>query len=255
MALSTLTGSCWVSLRRTIPGFREVAEDRVVLVGVRDLAPYQRDRLERSAVAVAYCGEAETLSIEQTSLAHIAALASRVDGLYVHIDFDSLDDSYGRANEYAAPFGLRVEQLASIVAAASARLPVRALTFTAYDPTLDADGRFAAVALWAIEEVRAGDTAALEWRCRANDWVLAAVVVEADGHPVMDVDPVRVDGDDDRRRSKVTGADPVRRLVHGEVDPDGARALNHQALRDCRGRSHFPSSRSPGALVRGSARP
>jgi arginase len=153
MALSILTGSCWAALRRTIPGFREVAECDVVLVGVRDLAPYQRERLERSAVRVAYGGERETLAIEQSAVAHLDALAFAVEALYLHVDFDSLDDSYGGANQYAAPFGLTVEQLTSIAGAASARLPVAALAFTAYDPTLDEGGYFATVAIHAIEAV------------------------------------------------------------------------------------------------------
>jgi arginase len=153
MALSTLTGGCWAALRRTIPGFREIAESDVVLVGVRDLESYQRERLERSSIGVAYGGERDQLAFEQPALELVEALAARVDALYVHVDFDSLDDSYGAANEYASPFGLRVEQLARVAAAASARLPVPALAFTAYDPTLDEGGRFAAVALRAIEEV------------------------------------------------------------------------------------------------------
>jgi hypothetical protein len=33
-------GSCRRALRRTVPGFHEIDEQRVVLVGVRDLEPY-----------------------------------------------------------------------------------------------------------------------------------------------------------------------------------------------------------------------
>ncbi len=147
MTLSTLTGSCWAALRETIPGFRVIPESRVVLVGVRDLEPYQRERLDASAVRVAYAGESQRRAIEDTAVAHVEALAPDVDGLCVHVDLDSLDDSYGRANEYAAPFGLTLEQLARIVAAARARRPIRALAFTAYNPTLDNHRRFATTAL------------------------------------------------------------------------------------------------------------
>jgi arginase len=158
MALATLTGSCWATLRRTIPGFREVGEDDVVLVGVRDLAEYQRDRLERSAVRVVYGGERRVFAIEEAVLPHIDALSQSIDVLYIHVDFDSLDDSYGRANEYAAPFGLRVEHLVRIVSAAASRIPVAAIAFTAYDPTLDDNERFLAVALRATEAVIAAVT-------------------------------------------------------------------------------------------------
>jgi arginase len=117
MALSTLTGSCWAALRETIPGFSVIPERSVVLVGVRDLEPYQRARLEASALRVAYAGESRQHAVEETAIAHLGALAPTVDGLYVHVDLDSLDESYGNANEYAAPFGLRIE-IEAVVAAA-----------------------------------------------------------------------------------------------------------------------------------------
>jgi arginase len=153
MALSTLTGSCWAALRETIPGFRVIQEINVVLVGIRDLEPYQQARLAASAVRVAYAGESKQGAVEETAIAHLEALAPTVDGLYVHVDLDSLDDSYGMANEYAAPFGLRIEQVARIVAAARAHRPIRALAFTAYNPTLDDHGRFATAAVATIEAV------------------------------------------------------------------------------------------------------
>jgi arginase len=153
MALSTLTGSCWASLRRTIPGFHEVAESNVVLVGVRDLEPYQRARLARSSIRVAYGGEANELVVDQAAMSHLETVARSIDTFYVHVDFDCLDDSHGRANEYAAPWGLRLEQLTRIVAGASRLRSVSAIAFTAYDPTLDSTGQFAAVAIRTIENV------------------------------------------------------------------------------------------------------
>ena len=50
MGLAILTGSGWRALRETIPGFAPVREADVVLAGVRDLEPYQRERLAASAV-------------------------------------------------------------------------------------------------------------------------------------------------------------------------------------------------------------
>jgi arginase len=153
MALSTLTGSSWAALRRTIPSFREVPERDVVLVGVRDLEPYQRERLECSSLGVAYGGESEQGTLEQAAIAHLNAMAESIDTMYVHLDFDCLDDSYGQANEFAAPWGLTLEQLARIVATARDLRPVGAIAFTAYDPSFDTDGQFAGVAIRTIEEV------------------------------------------------------------------------------------------------------
>jgi arginase len=44
MALSRLHRLCWAALRETIPGFRAIPEDNVVLVGGRDLEPYEPSR-------------------------------------------------------------------------------------------------------------------------------------------------------------------------------------------------------------------
>jgi hypothetical protein len=53
MALSTLTGSCWAALRRTISRFREIAERDVVLVGDQP-APSERGRGDRAGAAGAF---------------------------------------------------------------------------------------------------------------------------------------------------------------------------------------------------------
>jgi arginase len=132
MGLSALTGGSWAALCASIPGFAPVSEDRVVLVGARDLEPYQRERLEQSAVRrVAGLDELEPA---------LTGLGGRA---YVHVDLDVLDPSEGRANEYAAPGGLSLEDLEAAIALIRRRLDVRAASITAYDPASDPDGRVA----------------------------------------------------------------------------------------------------------------
>jgi arginase len=77
-AFAILTGSCWRALRRTIPGFREIDEGRVVLVGVRDLEPYQRERLEQSALNVVWGAQLRKEGLEH-ALAPGARPAHRYD--------------------------------------------------------------------------------------------------------------------------------------------------------------------------------
>ena len=48
MGLAIQTGTGWRALRETIPGFTPVPEGNVVLAGVRDLEPYQRERVDGS---------------------------------------------------------------------------------------------------------------------------------------------------------------------------------------------------------------
>ena len=142
MALSLLTGTGWRALRETIPGFRPVEERNVVLVGVRDLEPYQRERLEASAVnAVGGSprrGEVASL---------VDDLTQRVRDVYLHVDLDVLDPEEGRANEYAAPGGLSLETVLTTIKLVGEWLVVRAAAIAAYDPEFDEDGKAARAAV------------------------------------------------------------------------------------------------------------
>jgi arginase len=138
MALAMLTGSGWPAQRAMVPGLTAIPERSVVLAGVRDLAPYQRDRLAASDVRVVpgdIRSEALTAALDE--------LARRVDRIYLHVDVDTLDSGAGRANQFAAPGGPSLEGLRRAIAAAFARFTVAAAAITAYDPAHDVDGRIA----------------------------------------------------------------------------------------------------------------
>ena len=137
MGLSILTGTGWRALRETIPGYRPVAEENVVLVGVRDVDPLEQERLDRSAVAVAAGGEGVERALDGFA---------GVDGVYLHVDLDVLDPSEGRANEYAAPGGLLAADIERIVAAVGERAPIRGAAVTAYDPAADPEEAIPAIA-------------------------------------------------------------------------------------------------------------
>ena len=136
MALAILTGSGWQALAATIPGFRPVREEDVVLAGVRDLEPYQRELLDESGVATVP-GEVEPTAFEEA----IRELAGRVDSVYLHVDLDALDAEEGRANQYAAPGGPTREALLARIDEVLELLPVHAAALTSFDPKADTDGR------------------------------------------------------------------------------------------------------------------
>jgi arginase len=138
LGLAILTGTGWRALRETIPGFAPVPEDRVVLAAVRDLEPYQRARLDASAVrTVPGAMDAGALAAE------LAALARDVGRVYLHVDLDALDIAVGRANPYAAPGGPSLDALMAGVDAVFDRFEVAAAALTAYDPRVDDDGAIA----------------------------------------------------------------------------------------------------------------
>jgi arginase len=141
MGLSVLTGTTWRTLRETVPGYRIVPEENVVLVGIRDIDPGERGRLDGSPIRVVEPEDA----VEAIGPA-VDALRERAEDVYLHLDLDVLDVSEGRANEYAAGGGLSAHAVDQVLAAVAGRLTVRGAALTAYDPAADADGRILPIA-------------------------------------------------------------------------------------------------------------
>jgi arginase len=141
MALAVATGRCWTLLAATVPGFRPVDEASVLLIGARDLDPAEARLLESSRVA-----RLTAAQLHEKLGRTLDAIASRVADVYLHIDLDVLDPGEGRANGYAVPAGLRVDDVVRVVSEIGKRLTIRAAALTAFDPAYDGDGRVRAAA-------------------------------------------------------------------------------------------------------------
>ena len=123
-----------------MPGFSPVAEENVVLAGVREVEPSEQRRLAASDVAV--------ISADLIEEVGLVALAKALDGLrtrsgrvYVHLDLDILDPvKAGRANEFAPEAGLSSEDLETALGLVRERFTVVAAGIACYDPALDVDG-------------------------------------------------------------------------------------------------------------------
>ncbi|HET7232560.1 MAG TPA: arginase family protein [Longimicrobium sp.] len=149
-ALSTVLGRCWTALAGRVDGFTAVPEEHVLLAGARDLDPPEQYYLERSRVLVA---GPSTVHDRAALAERLDALASRVDGVYLHVDMDVHDPAEGRANAFAAPGGLSAEEVRWLIREVAARVPIRAAALTAYDPAYDEDGRVLAIALDLLEAI------------------------------------------------------------------------------------------------------
>ena len=149
MGLAILTGNGWRLLRRTIPGFSPVDERDVVLVGVRDLEEHQHAPLEASAMRILRGPDFASTDFPGA----LDELRGRVASVYLHVDLDVLDTSEGRANRFAAAGGLSTGQLESAIEMVFERCHVAAAAVTAYDPSLDDEGRVARAASRVIASV------------------------------------------------------------------------------------------------------
>jgi arginase len=142
MALAMATGRCWRTLAASVPGFAPLADRDVVLVGARDLDPGERDLLASSPLAWV---RADALRAGDTAAleAALVTLRSRVSRVYLHLDLDVHDPAQTPANTYPAADGLLPAQVLDAVRRVGARFEIAAVTFAAYDPAVDPEGRTA----------------------------------------------------------------------------------------------------------------
>jgi arginase len=151
MALAALTGRCWSSLSMTIPGFQPVSEERVVLVGARELDPAEADSLQRSDIGQVHVSSIRSSGASQALAPMLDRLRGATRRLYVHVDLDVLDPSEGRANEFAAPVGLTAAEVCEAIAATGSELTIAGAAITAYDPAFDSEGGTSRAAFRIVE--------------------------------------------------------------------------------------------------------
>lgn len=154
MGLSTLTGRCWQALCATVPGYRPVPDEHVVLVGAHGA--------DRGALGVlAASGIAHVSAAEVIARGAPAALGPTLDAIarygvgrfYVHLDVDVLDAAWAPATEFAPEGGLMPDQLAACVGEITSRFAVAAAAVASYDPDHDREDRVLSAALDVLELV------------------------------------------------------------------------------------------------------
>jgi arginase len=141
-AVAIITGRCWTQLARTVPGFTPVADDRVCLIGTRDVDPLERDLLEASLVVVV-----DPRRLRTKLGPALDKIRSRVEDIYVHLDLDVLDGAEARANSYSLSGGLTLEDAEYSLSEIRGRFRTAAVTLSAYDPNGDPNGLAAQAAI------------------------------------------------------------------------------------------------------------
>jgi arginase len=160
MALAALTGRCWTSVTRRIPGFQAVPESQVLLLGSRDLDEAEEEVITTSAVRRVGAGDEPRIASDQLRLLKhgISFDTTRASQppLYLHVDLDALDPSEGTVNVYSCAGGFTRKRLVELVGEIGRTFDVAALALTAYDPKFDREGRIPPIARATIDAVAFG---------------------------------------------------------------------------------------------------
>jgi arginase len=153
MALAALTGRCWQAMTARLPGFRALADRRVLLAGTRDLDPAERALLDASAIRSVPAGALG----EGLTAAFLPALAALRDAgvrrVYLHVDVDVHDPAHAPANAFPAPGGPSPDDVRVLVRLVAKVLAIAGLGISAYDPAVDPAGVTRAVAMRLVDEV------------------------------------------------------------------------------------------------------
>jgi len=134
--MAVITGHCYRNYWAQIDNSTPVPERAMLMLGVRDLDPAEKERLDHSAIQVVKWYEGRPQGDVQVALDR---LAQRVPEVYLHIDADSLDPQSRPVWVNAVPGGLSLEDMEESIGVVFARFRVRAATLAVYDPDLDQD--------------------------------------------------------------------------------------------------------------------
>lgn len=141
MGLAVAMGRCWTKVAKTILGFTPIPDNRVLMIGMRQLDPGEIDLLEHSNITLIKGDHIRQEGLQASLVEPLTAFRSKVPRIYLHIDLDALDPQVGTANEYAEPNGLLVEEMKDALSMICQQFEIAAVAFTAYDPSFDPDHR------------------------------------------------------------------------------------------------------------------
>lgn len=131
MSIAMVTGRCWKNLLASVPGFKPVREDMIVLIGARDFDHEEAKNLSHSTI--------QLITTEILKQDNLDEHFPPMEKIYLHIDLDVIDPQYVQVNSYSREGGLSPDDLYHLVDRIKKKYSILAVAFTAYDPSLDSE--------------------------------------------------------------------------------------------------------------------
>jgi arginase len=151
MGLSMMVGRCWPRALSTIRGYAAIAQSDTILVGARDLDPWEVEDLAVSQISELSVETIRSGGVRAAFEPALRDLAGTVDRIYLHIDIDVHDPLKVPANHYNAPDGLWADEVREAVELIARHVRIAAVSLGSYDPAADPDGKTAEVAVELLE--------------------------------------------------------------------------------------------------------
>jgi arginase len=141
-AVATITGRCWRQLAFGVPGFEPIPDNRICLIGTRDVDTLEEELLDASNVEVV-----APRALKSDLPRALQSIGEHVEQIYVHLDLDVLDTGVAAANHFAVVGGLTVDDIEYALATIAHHFRIAGITLSAYDPSADSDGAAARAAI------------------------------------------------------------------------------------------------------------
>lgn len=149
MPLACICGYGLEELRAAVGLERPVDENQVIMLGVRDLDPAEKELLDSTPIS--YLNPAQ-VAAGRTQVA-AGYHFQEVDGVYLHFDLDALDPAAAPGVDYPAPGGLPIEAAISAAKMVREASPLVGMTLSAFNPAADQGGKTVESAIQALEGI------------------------------------------------------------------------------------------------------
>jgi arginase len=139
MSIAMVVGHCWTQLTNSIPGYKPLSENKIILAGARDFDVLELQRLSSSPITLI------TPELFRLDASELEDKFIPMESIYLHIDLDVLDPQIIKANGFSTEGGISPEQLIKAVTVIKNKYTVAGLGITAYDPSLDPEGKMVTI--------------------------------------------------------------------------------------------------------------
>jgi arginase len=133
-----------------------VRDEDVVVFGRRDAADAEAhgsQRIEDTAIAMTDLAAVRAAGVEVAAASAVERLSkTELDGFWIHLDADVLDDEVMPAVDYRIPDGLSWDELAAVLRAGVSSDRAVGINVTIFNPKLDGDGSIARAFIQALAQ-------------------------------------------------------------------------------------------------------